>query len=81
MLTHTHTQTHTHTNTHTHRQNDYRTLPPTLRGEGNKGQLIIYLVEIITVVMILYGEIFLPLLWGSVGMSVANSSHNKSYKC
>ena len=27
--------THRHTETQTHRQNDYRTLPPTLRGEGN----------------------------------------------
>ena len=41
----------------------------------------IYLVEIITVVMILYGEILLYFS-GSVGiMNVANSSHNKSYKC
>ena len=30
------TDRHTHTHTHTDTQYDYHTLPPTLRGEGNK---------------------------------------------
>ena len=59
MLTHTHKHTNKQTRTHTHRQNDYRTLPPTLRGEGNN----IIITGILTIDIYAITNVFVSILW------------------